>query len=80
MEQSRSPTASFPARLRRIFFNLNLKCHITRKGGQVTLEQESGWSSVKRLISFPLESGSSVQVEVEEEPGLPVTGLPVTLD
>jgi hypothetical protein len=28
---------------------------------------------VKRLISFPLESGGTVQVEVEEEAGLPVT-------
>jgi hypothetical protein len=28
---------------------------------------------VKRLISFPLESGGTVQVEVEEETGLPVT-------
>jgi Trypsin-co-occurring domain 1 len=28
---------------------------------------------VKRLISFPLEGGGTVQVEVEEEAGLPVT-------
>jgi hypothetical protein len=28
---------------------------------------------VKRLISFPLESGGTVQVEVEEETRLPVT-------
>ena len=28
---------------------------------------------MKRLISFPLESGGTVQVEVEEETGLPVT-------
>jgi hypothetical protein len=28
---------------------------------------------VKRLISFPLENGGTVQVEVEEEAGLPVT-------
>jgi hypothetical protein len=28
---------------------------------------------VKRLISFPLESGGIVQVEVEEETGLPAT-------
>ena len=28
---------------------------------------------MKRLISFPLESGGTVQVEVEEEGGLPVT-------
>jgi len=28
---------------------------------------------VKRLISFPLEGGGGVQVEVEEEAGLPVT-------
>jgi hypothetical protein len=28
---------------------------------------------VKRLMSFPLEGGGTVQVEVEEEVGLPVT-------
>jgi hypothetical protein len=28
---------------------------------------------VKRLISFPLEGGGTVQVEIEEEAGLPVT-------
>ena len=28
---------------------------------------------MKRLVSFPLESGGAVQLEVEDEPGLPLT-------